>query len=607
MALPSSRRFITALAILLTLGLGHHAPSAATPQKTLRLAIAIAETSLDNAFASDEVSQSITERIYERMLEYDYLARPVKLSPLTLESMPQISEGGKVFLCKIKKGIFFQPDPAFKGNKRELLASDYAYSLKRLLDPAVKSPWLFLVEDKLLGANEARKKAIATGKFDYDAPLAGLEVLDPYTLRIRLKETDYNFPYILAMPSTGAAAREVVEFYGQDVGSHPVGTGPYRLARDEYKRGSKIVLVANPDYRQRTWQWSSSAPGDQAIVNAMRGKTVPSIDRVELSVVEEGQSQWLSFLGHQFDYLPYLPTIATKVAKDGAILKPEYAQQGIRLMSRSNPNLYYTMFNMGHPVYGGYSKEKIALRRAIQYGFPLDEMIRVIAYGDGLPAKGIVPANVAGYNEARKRSHQYDPALARALLDHFGYTDRDGDGYRELPDGSPLVIDRITGSSSLARQADELWKKSMDTIGIRITFDQQKVPDRRKAAREGKARMMSEAWNADYPDAENFFQLLYGGNAQAGGENYARFQIKEFDERYEKMRALPHGKQRDQLITQMEDIVKYYAPWINPWHDVQYSIERNWLVALRKHPIQHDAWEYADIDESARARVLPKN
>ena len=233
---------------------------AADATKVLRLSFSMGETSFDNAFASDEVSQSIGERILEPMLEYDYLARPVKLVPRTLEAMPVVSDAGKTFLVTVQKGIFFADDAGFKGKKRELTAADYAYSLKRLLDPKVKSPWQFLVDGKLVGGDEARAAAVKSGKFDYEAPFAGLEVVDRYTLRIRLKATDYNFAYILAMPSTGAAAREVVDFYGLDIGSHPVGTGPFMLARDEYKRGSKIVLLANPAYRKRTWHWTSTAP-----------------------------------------------------------------------------------------------------------------------------------------------------------------------------------------------------------------------------------------------------------------------------------------------------------------------------------------------------------
>lgn len=569
--------------------------SAAEPIKTLRLSFSIPETSFDNAFASDEVSQSVGERIMEPMLSYHYLARPVKLVPRTLTAMPAVSDNGATFLCTVQKGILFAEDAAFKGKPRELTAADYAYSIKRLLDPKVKSPWQFLIEGKLIGGDEARAAAVASGKFDYDTPLPGIEVLDRYTLRIRLKATDYNFPYILAMPSTGAAAREVVEMYGQDIGSHPVGTGPYQLKRDEYKRGSSTVLIANPTYRKRIWDWTSNAPEDQALIKAMTGKPVPSVGRIEINAIEEGQAAWLAFISGQHDYLPQLPPSMTNVAKDGDTLKPEFANNGVRMVKRQTPNLWFTMFNMTDPIVGGYTVDKIALRRAISFGYPLDEQIRVIFRGDGVAAKGITPPNIVGYQPTRSRQHQYDPELARALLDRFGYKDRDGDGYREMPDGSKLVIPYVSRASQLERQLAELWKKSMDAIGIKLAIETQKTPDMRKAAREGRGKMAREGWNADYPDAENFLQLLTSTTAQPGGENYARFQFKEFDLRYDKIRSMPDSPARAQLITQMEDIVKYYAPWIAPWNDVQYIMEQPWFMGFKKHPIGHDAWEYVDI------------
>jgi oligopeptide transport system substrate-binding protein len=587
---------LSALLMLATIGL-----QAADKDKVLRLAFPIAETSFDNAFASDEGSQSIGERIIEPMLEYDYLARPVKLVPRTVAKMPEVTDGGKTITATLQKGIYFADDPAFKGAKRELIAADYAFALKRLMDPKVKSPWFFLVEGKIKGGNEARADAQKTGTFDYDKPMSGLEVVDRYTLRIHLAEPDFNFPYILAMPSTGASAREVVQFYGEQLGSHPVGTGPYRLA--EYKRASKIVLEANPSYRKHVWDWTAQAPEDQAIVAAMKGKAVPSISRVEIYTIEEGMSRWLTFLKGEHDYLSYIPEEITSTVKDGPTLKPEFVAKGLKLERKDTANLYYVLFNMEHPVLGGYSKEKIALRRAIQYAYPLDELIRVIFHGDAIPAKMVVPPSVTGHNAKRARTHVYDIEIAKALLDRFGYKDRDGDGFREMPDGSPLVIERITGTTSLARQGDELWQKAMDAVGLKMKFNAMKVPDRRKLAREGRATMMTEAWNADYPDAENFMQLLYGGNARPGGENYARFKLKEFDQRYEKMRLMPASPARDQLIAEMQDLVTGYAPWINSYHSVAYDITQPWVLGYRKHPIAHDAWEYMDIDLAKR----PKN
>lgn len=479
-----------------------------------------------------------------------------------------------------------------------MTAADYAYSLKRLLDPQVKSPWLFLVEGKIVGGDEARAAATKTGKFDYDTPMPGLEVVDRYTLRIRLKKPDYNFAYMLAMPATGASAREAVETYGLEIGSHPVGTGSFQLVQSEYKRGSKTVLMKNPKYRKRTWDWTSAAPEDQALIKAMQGKTIPAIDRVEVYTIEEGQASWLAFVSGQHDYLPILPASMSNVAKTEGKLKPEYEKQGLRLFPRMKPNVWYTMFNMNDPTMGGYTPEKIALRRAISFGYPLDEQIRVVFQGDGIPGKGITPPGVVGYDANRPRVHQYDPELARALLDRFGYKDRDGDGYREMPDGSPLVIPYIARTSGIERQLAELWKKSMDAIGIRLAVETQKTPDMRKAARLGQAKMTREGWNADYPDAENFFQMLISATAQTGGENYARFQFKDMDQRYEKVHAMPDSPERNRLILEMEDIVKYYAPWIAPWHDVQYYVEQPWFIGYKQHPIGHDAFEYMDIDTS---------
>ena len=232
--------------------------------------------------AYDAASNSVVEEISEPMLEYEYLARPVKLAPLTLERLPEVSDRGATYLCRMRKGIFFAADPAFKGKPRELVAADYAYSLKRLLDPALHSPWTWVVEGKLVGGDELRAAAKASGRFDYDAPLPGLEVVDRYTLRIRLKQPDYTFPYVLAMPETAAVAREVVEAYGNDFGAHPVGTGPYLLK--EYQRSNRIVLEANPGFRKVVFDEPMPAnPADAAMARALRGKILPMIGRIEIA------------------------------------------------------------------------------------------------------------------------------------------------------------------------------------------------------------------------------------------------------------------------------------------------------------------------------------
>jgi len=573
---------------------------AADPSKVLRTALSIAETSFDPVLAYDAASNSVVEEISEPMLAYEYLARPVKLTPLTLERMPEVSDRGATYLCRVRKGIFFAADPAFKGKQRELVAADYAYSIKRLLDPALHSPWTWVVEGKLVGGDELRAAATASGRFDYDAPLPGLEVVDRYTLRIHLKRPDYTFSYVLAMPETAAVAREAVEAYGTDFGAHPVGTGPYLLK--EYQRSNHIVLEANPGFRKVVFDEPIPANrADAALARALKGKILPAIGRIEISVIEEGQPRWLAFLRGELDYLQPFPLDFVGELLDDGKLKPALAAKGIQHELLLRPNTWWAYFNMEDPVVGGYTPEKIALRRAIGMGFNTEEFIRVLFRGRAVPAQGPIPPDIAGYDPThRSQAQVYDPAAARALLDHFGYKGRDGDGYRELPDGKPLVVEHWSTPTSRERQIDELWKKNMDAIGIHMVFKTDKLPELRKMARAGKLQMRHDGWNADYPDAENFMQLLYG--PYVGQANDSRFNLPEFNRLYEQARMLPDSAERTRIFDRMTDLEIAYAPWKLTHHLLEDHVIQPWVVGYKPHPIRSDIWMYLDIDPTRRPR-----
>ena len=566
---------------------------AADPPRVLRTLLTIAETSFDPAFASDAASDTVIAEVFENMLDYDYLARPVKLVPRTLEAIPVSTDGGRTWTCRLKKGIHFTPDPAFGGKPRELTAADYAYTYKRILDPAVKSPWLWLFEGKIEGGDAARAAAKA-GKFDYDTPISGLEVVDRYTLRIRLNVPDLRFLYVLAVPYLGAVAREVVERYGLDIGAHPVGTGAFKLG--EYKRSARMVLERNPDFRVETYTPAGPVPASsQAIVAALKGRRLPLLDRVEVNVVEEAQSRVLAFLNGEADVDSLLPTsLIEEFLVDGR-LKPALAARGITHESSLRPNTYWFYFNMEHPVVGGYEPAKIALRRAIAMSYDVPQAIRVLAKGRAVPAQSLVPPNIAGYDPNWKLNAQaYDPAAARALLDKFGYKDRDGDGYRETPDGKPLVLERWSVPTSAQREADELWKKSLDAIGLKLSIQKDKLPELRKMARNGKIPFASDGWNADYPDAENFMQLLYGPNA--GQENQSRFKLAEYDRLYDEARKLPDSPARTALFGRMQALIVAYAPMRLTQHLIEDHVWHKRVLNYRAHPIRQFSFRYLDVD-----------
>ncbi|HLX27055.1 MAG TPA: ABC transporter substrate-binding protein [Casimicrobiaceae bacterium] len=571
----------------------------AEPGKTLRVAFSIAETSFDPAFASDAASDGIIANVFDTMLDYDYLARPVVLVPRALASMPEVQDNGRTYICRIRKGIHFTPDPAFKGKPRELTAADFAYGIERVLDPAVKSPWLWMLQGKIVGGDEARAKAEKTGHFDYDAKIPGLEVVDRYMLRIRLVEPDLRFVYVLAVPNIAAQAREVVDAYGNDIGAHPVGTGPYMLG--EYRRSTRIVLVANPTFRETYYEPAGPIPESSKKVAAeLRGKRLPQASRVEISIIEEGQARWLAFMNREIDFLDIVPVdFITQALDDKGNLRASLAARGIVHDALLRPNTWWVYFNMEDPVVGGYSLEKIALRRAIAMGYNNEEAIRVLLKGRAIPANGPIPPDIAGYDPKLRTDAQiYDPVLSRALLDYFGYKDRDGDGYRETPDGKPLTIVRWSTPNSAAREGDELWKKNMDAIGIRIVVRKDRVPELRKMARLGKIPMRSDGWNADYPDAENFMQLLYG---PSGPENSARFNLPEFNKLYEEARTLPDSPARTKLFDRMTKLAVAYAPWRMTYHLLEDSLRHPWISAYVPHPIRSQWWQYIDVDPALRA------
>ncbi len=574
---------------------------AADAVKTLHVVLQIAETSFDPAFASDAASDDVISLINEAMLDYDYLARPVKLVPRTLETMPLVEEGGRVYTMKVKKGIYFTPDPAFKGKPRELTAADHAFALKRLLDPAVQSPWLWMLEGKIVGGDDLRSKALKGGKFDYDAPIAGITVVDRYTLKIRLNAPDLRFQYVLAVPNTAAVAREVVAAYGNDFGAHPVGTGPFMLG--QYKRSSRIELLANPGYREVTYTPAGAIPAtSEAVAASLKGKRLPLVPRIEISVMDEGQARWLAFLNREIDYLPLLPVNLIGQALANGKLKPDLASLNILHQPLVRPSVAFTYFNMEDPVVGGYEPARIALRRAICMAYNNDEAIRVLYAGRALPANGPIPPDIAGYDPNLKTNAQiYDPVAARMLLDKFGYKDRDGDGYRETPEGKPLVIERWSPPTSVARERDELWRKNLDAIGIRVTFKYDKLPELRKMGRIGRLPVRDDGWNADYPDAENFMQLLYGPSV--GQANYSRFNLPEFNKLFDDARKLPDSTERTRLFDRMTELVVAYSPWRVRINEIEDTLAHPWVRNYVPHPMRNEGWMYMDVDVRMRARA----
>ena len=591
------KRLLWIAALALALPAGAQAPTKAP--KVLRVAFPIAETGFDPARIVDLYSRTVTPHIFEGLYEYDHLARPVKIRPATAAAMPEVSADFRTWTIRLQPGIHFAADPAFKGGRRELVAADYVYSFKRIVDPANVSPVVAgMLDNKIVGLKALRDAALKDKKpFDYDTEIEGLRALDRYTLQIKLEEPRPRFIEVLATGDLfGAVAREVVEHYGDAIPGHPVGTGPFKLA--QWRRSSLIVLERNPDYRDRRYDFAP-APEDaegQALMKRLGGQRLPLIDRVEISIIEESQPRWLAFQNGQLDHIN-VPTEFVTIGMPNGQVAPNLAKRGIRGYRTLNSDVTMTLFNMNDPVVGGYTPEKVALRRAIALAVDVEREIRLIRRGQAIVAQSPIVPHTSGYRaDFKSENGDHDVARANALLDMFGYVDKDGDGWRDLPDGSPLVLRFATQPDQLSRQFNELWKKYLEPVRIRVNFEAAKWPENLKAVRAGKLQVWSLGSSAAAPDGIGALARLYG--PQSGSQNLAFFKNAEFDAIYEKLQVLPDGPERDALFDRAKRIAVAYAPYKTHVHRFNNDLVQARLIGYRRPLFWQEWWHRVDIDDT---------
>jgi len=566
----------------------------AEPVKTLRYILPAAETSFDPAISRDLYTGHVLQAIFDTLYSYDYLARPVQLMPAAAAALPEVSADGKTYTIRLKKGQMFTPDPAFGGRARELTAADFVYSWKRLLDPRLASPHSWLFEGKIVGLDALAEEARRSGRFDYDQPVPGLEILDPYTLRIHLLQTDWNLGMILAHEPTAAVAREVVKAYGDqkgEVAANPVGTGYYRLA--QWTRGSRIVLEENKGHLPETWNFQAgSDPDDQRIVRQMQGKKIPQIGRIEISVMLEDQSRWLSFTSGETDLFWLDGPLAPKALLNGE-LRPELKARGVQLSRQLDPELTFYYWNMQDPVLGGRSKERIALRRAIAMAHDVDEEIALVWNGQARRIDFPVPPGVVGHDAGYRSLLQYDPALANQLLDRFGYR-KGPDGWRTQPDGKPLLVRYTSRNEASGVLQAEVWRKTYNRLGIRMENERTILSDILRAEKECKVQSRNFQWIADYPDGDNFMQLFYGPNIHQN--NNGCFQDDEYDRLYARSQKMPAGAARDALYRKMARIIEVQGGGRMGYARYRNMLAQPLVLGYKKHPILHQEWAYMDIE-----------
>ena len=510
--------------------------------------------SFDPAHASDSYSIQSQFQVYEGLYEYHYLKRPYTLQPALAAAMPEVSEDGTVYIIRLREDVRFADDACFPdGTGRAFTAQDFVYSIKRLADVRTQTYGWWVFDGKVKGLNAFREASEALPPLPdsvlpalYAEEIEGLQALDDHTVRITLTQPYPYFPYLLAMPYAAVVSREAVAHYGLEFMNHPVGTGPFVLT--EWRRGLRLTFARNPNYRHGFYP-AEGAPGDSAAgLLADAGRPLPFVDRVELYIFNETQPMWLNFLRGHLDRSSIPRDNHSQAVNPDRALRGELADAGIRLHRTSDLDVTYISVNMADPVLGAHR----GLRRAMQVGYDVETVIERFYSGRGERAHGLVPPGIFGHEPERRAPYAfYDPDSARALLAAAGFP-----GGAGLPEFTYLTL-----ANTEARQRGEHFAQNMAAIGIRVRVEGVTWPEYLNRVRNRNFQLAGAGWMADYPDPENFLQLLYGPNASPGANN-SNFDHAEYNRLFARMATMPDGPERMALVRRMQDIATSELPWL---------------------------------------------
>lgn len=475
--------------------------------------------SLDPAFAKDQSTIWPCKQLYNGLVELSTSEAgddAIQVEP-SIAKYWDISSDGLTYTFTLRNDVYFHCSPLLSStvpadsiggtthsNTRRVVASDFVYSFRRIIDPAVLSPgaWVLSEVDTFYAANDT-------------------------TFIIRLREPFSPFLSLLGMVYCSVVPHEVVEYYGKDFRSHPCGTGPFQF--QYWKEGVKLVLRKNPNYFE---------------------KGLPYLDAVAVTFIVDRQTVFLEFIKGNLDFMNSLDaSYKDEILTLDGRLKEKYADR-IDMISIPYLNTEYLGFNMSDG--SGVISQKI--RQAISCGFDRRKMMRYLRNNIGVPGvNGFIPRGLPG--AAKEPMNEYDPDRARRLLAEAGY-----------PNGKGLPTLKLSTTANYLDLCKYI-QQQLGLLGINVEVDVNPPAPLREQMAQGKLQWFRASWIADYPDAENYLSLFYSPNCAPAGPNYTRFKDAKVDRLYEQARSTADDSLRTLLYHQIDSLVMEQAPVLVLYYD----------------------------------------
>ncbi len=554
---------------------------------------------LDPTNTRDIYSAMVVSQICEQLYVYHYLKRPYQLIPLLAESMPDISDDGKTYTIRIKQGVRFQDDPCFPDGKgRELKASDFVYAFKRLANARYASQNWSIFDDRIVGLNDFREYSKGFKKewdVDYSRPVEGVQALDDYTLQLKLTRP---WPQILELAlndyCTSPVPFEAVGYYGVDIVSHPVGTGPYRLKT--WQRSSYIELEKNSNWRGELYPSEGEPEDEENGLLADAGKPVPFADRIIFRIIEEDQPNWLLFMRGKLDVM-YIPKdhFDKVMMPDKKQLSSFMQDRQIRLTIFNDPSTFWVGFNMKDPVLG----PNLPLRKAISRAIDRQKYIDILFNGRVQVAHGLVSPGLNSYdpNIADYGYSRFDLNEARALLKQA-----------EAIYGKPIpkLTLAMPGTDTLPKQMGQLLQRMLEQAGIQIQVDYMDFPTYMERQNKGQCQMFISGVSASCPDAMDFLEM-FASKYFAPGSNKFFYSNPEFDALYEQVAVMQDSPERLALYRKLEHIILEDYPAAFMTHRITFYLEHDWYKNYKPFVFGYGVLKYHRVDVEQREQYFDRN
>ena len=557
---------------------------------TLRIALKDDVKTLDPANEYDSVGAEVLPEIMDTLLQYKYLEDNLVLEPRLADGMPEVSKDGLTVTVKIKKGIMYADDSAFKANGgkgRELKAQDFIFEFKRLALPAIQSQGSWIFEGKVKGFSEFEKKLQAAKpeefKKVFDEPIEGFTAKDDYTLVFSLTQPYPILNYILGMTFTSPVPFEAADAYADKDGNlrdHPIGTGPFMLK--SWETNQKIILVKNPNFKEAY----PSASGSERLKNAGflkdAGKMMPFIDGIRFDIVKEDQPKLLKFEKGDIDSFELTKDSFRASMNDGTHVRDDLAKVGVTAEVEDSMVMYWIEFNIKDKT-----MENKYLRQAISSAIDREKWIDTFVKYMGTKQTEISPPGVLDRTESKEIKFDYNVEKAKALLAKAGYPEGKG---------LPVLNFDFRGAETRYRQMGEFFVQQLGAIGIKVNPILNTFPAYLEKAKQGNLQVSLGGWTFDYPDAENGYQLLFGPNFSPG-PNSANYSNPQYDAIYKKIAGMPAGSAgRKALVKAAEDILQEDAPWAYGYFQKLYRLKQPWVKNFRVAETIQNKYKYMRIE-----------